>query len=241
MSAKVQYVSLLPHEFRTRMAACPIGYLPMGTLEWHGEHGALGTDALISSGLFTRVAEQFGGIVFPPLFLGPDRIRQEPDGTFLQGMDYADTTMPPRQLDGNCYWLPTGLFQLMLENIVVQARRAGFKALVADGHGPSRLVWDAWAPIWQAQHDIRLISVLRDVAPGWQSQVDHAAQNETSIMQALHPELVDLNQLPVDRQIYPQGVGGVDPRDASAEYGEACLVTSADLLIATLASLGLRR
>lgn len=241
MLAKVQYVSLLPHEFRTRMAACPIGYLPMGTLEWHGEHGALGTDALISSGLFTRVAQQFGGIVFPPLFLGPDRIRQEPDGTFLQGMDYADTTTPPRQLDGNCYWLPTGLFQLMLENIVVQARRAGFKALVADGHGPSRLVWDAWAPIWQAQHDIRLISVLRDVAPGWQSQVDHAAQNETSIMQALHPELVDLNQLLVDRQIYPQGVGGVDPRDASAEYGEACLATSADLLIATLASLGLRR
>jgi creatinine amidohydrolase len=241
MSDKVQYASLLPHEFRTRMAACPIGYLPMGTLEWHGEHGALGTDALISTGLFTRVAQQFGGIVFPPLFLGPDRIRREPDGMLLQGMDYADTTTPPRQLDGNCYWLPTGLFQLILENIIVQARRAGFKALVADGHGPSRLVWDAWASTWQAQHDIRLISVLRDVAPGWQSQVDHAAQNETSIMQALHPEFVDLSQLPTDRQIFPQGVSGVDPRDATPDYGDICLTTSINLLIATLTTLDLRR
>jgi creatinine amidohydrolase len=221
------------------MAECPIGYLPMGTLEWHGEHGALGTDALISSGVFTRVAQQFGGIVFPPLFLGPDRIRREPDGTLLQGMDYADTTTPPRQLDGNCYWLPTGLFQLILENIVVQARRAGFKALVADGHGPSRLVWDTWAPTWQTQYDIRLISVLRDVAPGWQSQIDHAALNETSIMQALHPELVDLSQLPTDRQIFPQGVGGRDPRDATPEYGDDCLNASVELLIATLTALDL--
>jgi len=221
------------------MAICPIGYLPMGTLEWHGEHGALGTDALISSGLFTRVAQQFGGIVFPPLFLGPDRIRRETDGTVLQGMDYADTTTPPRQLDGNCYWLPTGLFQLILENIVVQAQRAGFKALVADGHGPSRLVWDAWSTTWQTQHGIRLISVLRDVAPGWQSQVDHAAYNETSIMQALHPELVDLTQLPADRQIHPQGVSGRDPRDATPAYGDDCLNASAELLIATLATLDL--
>jgi len=239
MSANVHYASLLPHEFRTRMAICPIGYLPMGTLEWHGEHGALGTDALISSGLFTRVAQQFGGIVFPPLFLGPDRIRRETDGTVLQGMDYADTTTPPRQLDGNCYWLPTGLFQLILENIVVQAQRAGFKALVADGHGPSRLVWDAWSTTWQTQHGIRLISVLRDVAPGWQSQVDHAAYNETSIMQALHPELVDLTQLPADRQIHPQGVSGRDPRDATPAYGDDCLNASAELLIATLATLDL--
>lgn len=221
------------------MAECPIGYLPMGTLEWHGEHGALGTDALISSGVFTRVAQQFGGIVFPPLFLGPDRIRREPDGTLLQGMDYADTTTPPRQLDGNCYWLPTGLFQLILENIVVQARRAGFKALVADGHGPSRLVWDTWAPTWQTQYDIRLISVLRDVAPGWQSQIDHAALNETSIMQALHPELVDLSQLPADRQIFPQGVSGRDPRDATPAYGDTCLHASVELLIATLSALDL--
>jgi hypothetical protein len=32
-----------------------------------------GTNALIAEGVFVRTAQQFGGIVMPPLFLGPDR------------------------------------------------------------------------------------------------------------------------------------------------------------------------
>jgi hypothetical protein len=35
---KVRYDELLPHEFRKRLAERPIAYLPLGTLEWHGEH-----------------------------------------------------------------------------------------------------------------------------------------------------------------------------------------------------------
>ena len=84
---KVHYTELLPHEFRARLAQCSVGYLPLGTLEWHGEHCALGADALIAGGLFARAAHDFGGIVFPPLFLGPDRARREPDDTLLIGMD----------------------------------------------------------------------------------------------------------------------------------------------------------
>ena len=84
MPDNVQYTELLPHEFRARLAACPVGYLPLGTLEWHGEHCALGADALIAGGLFARAAQMFGGIVFPPLFLGPDRAQSAgeilPDG-----------------------------------------------------------------------------------------------------------------------------------------------------------------
>src|SRR5690242_11604323 len=95
--AKVEYLHLLPHEFRARLAARPVGYLPMGTLEWHGEQNALGADALQSHALFVRAAQRFGGIVFPPLFLGPDRAYAAPDGTVLIGMDYADVTTPHRQ------------------------------------------------------------------------------------------------------------------------------------------------
>ena len=39
---KVRYAELLPHEFRTRLAQRPVAYLPLGTLEWHGEHLPLG-------------------------------------------------------------------------------------------------------------------------------------------------------------------------------------------------------
>jgi len=230
----VQYLDLLPHQFRARLAACPVAYLPLGTLEWHGEHMALGSDALIAQGVFRRVAQELGGIVMPPLFLGPDRIRREADGTTLVGMEYAESTTPPRQLDGGCYWVPDGVFLQMLESIVVQVKRAGFKVLVADGHGPSRWLWGDYAPKWQAQHGLRLISVKHDIPQVWVSQIDHAAQNETSLLMALHPDLVDLTQLGTDRTIYPQGVGGVDPRDASVAHGEACLRTSADALHAVV-------
>jgi creatinine amidohydrolase len=178
---KVHYAELLPHEFRARIARCPVAYLPLGTLEWHGEHAALGTDAILSSGLFERAARQWGGIVLPPLFLGPDRARHAADGSMLIGMDYADTTTPPRQLDVSCYWLPEGLFLLLCEQIIGQARRAGFQVMVADGHGPSRWAWARNVDAWEARFQIRLVSAERDL-PGWRSQIDHAARNETSLL-----------------------------------------------------------
>jgi len=236
MSDAVRYTHLLPHQFRMRLAACPVAYLPLGTLEWHGEHMALGTDALIAEGVFLATATLYGGIVMPPLFLGPDRIRPSADG-YLVGMEYAETTTPARQLDGGCYWIPEGLFILMLEQIVAQVARAGFRVLVADGHGPSRRVWAQHAPQWQIQYGIRLVSVPNDIPSGWQSQMDHAAQNETSLMQALHPQLVDLAQLGTDRTVYPQGVGGVDPREASAALGHTYLSQSVALLVACLRQL----
>jgi creatinine amidohydrolase len=234
---KVHYAELLPHEFRTRLARCSVAYLPLGTLEWHGEHAALGADAILSSGVFERAARQFGGIVLPPLFLGPDRARQAADGSVLIGMDYADTTTPPRQLDGSCYWSPEGLFLLLCEQIISQARRAGFQMIVADGHGPSRWAWAHNVDAWEARFQVRLVSVERDL-PGWRSQMDHAARNETSLLLALRPDLVDLAQLADDRVVWPQGVGGEDPRDATAAYGEECLAASLALLGAHLRTLG---
>jgi creatinine amidohydrolase len=237
MPEKVHYAELLPHDFRTRLARCPVGYLPFGTLEWHGEHCALGADALISAGLFARAAQTLGGIVFPPLFLGPDRARREPDATLLIGMDYAETTTPAAQLDGSCYWVPEGLFLLMCESIIAQARRAGFSVLVADGHGPSRWAWGRHVDAWEAQYGIRLVSVDRDL-PGWRSQIDHAAKNETSLLLTLRPDLVDLTRLSPDRAVWPQGVGGEDPRDATVDHGVACIEACLALLEAHLRALG---
>jgi creatinine amidohydrolase len=237
MPEKIHYHELLPHEFRARMASCPVGYLPLGTLEWHGEHCALGADSLIAAGLFARAAQSFGGIVFPALSLGPDRAQPGPNSSLLVGMDYADTTTPARQLDGSCYWVSEGLFLLLCESIIGQAKRAGFRVLIADGHGPSRWAWARNVDAWEARHDIRLVSAERDL-PGWRSQIDHAAKNETSLMLALRPDLVDLTRLPVDRSIWPQGVGGEDPRDATADHGLACIDACLALLKARLQLLG---
>ena len=76
---KVLYEELCPEEFKERLKECPIAYLPLGTLEWHGPHLPLGADGIQPLGLFVRVAEKIGGIVLPTLFLGPDRFYHDKD------------------------------------------------------------------------------------------------------------------------------------------------------------------
>ena len=167
-----------------------------------------------------RAARRFGGIVFPPLFLGPDRTRVE-DGKVLQGMDCADpVTKPHQQLAGSCYWVSHGFFLQLVENVIAQAKRAGFHCMVADGHGPSRGAFCSNAKHWEEQFGIKLIGANYSIEEGWATQKDHAAKNETSLLMAAYPDLVDLSLLHEDRNEWPLGVGGEDPRDSSAEFGE---------------------
>jgi len=239
MTEKVHYEELLPYEFEARLAQRPVGYLPIGTLEWHGVQNALGADFIQSRGLFERAARRFGGIVLPPIWLGPDRITGQEDGPDLIGMDYANTTTPHRQLPGSCYWIPKGLFLSLVEAVLAQATRAGFKCIVADGHGPSRNAWADMVDAWEQQFDLTLISAKRDFPGKWRTQCDHAGRNETSVMMAVAPELVDLSQLPADRDEWPQGVGGEDPRDSSVEFGEELIEDTLALIGAKLDELGI--
>jgi creatinine amidohydrolase len=236
---KVRYAELLPHEFRKRLAERPIAYLPLGTLEWHGEHLPLGADALQSEGLMIECARRLGGIVMPPIYLGPDRARPTDDGKMLVGMDYADSPTPPRQLDGSCYWVPMGLHLLMVDAILAQLQRAGFRAVFADGHGPSRWSWVENLPERQTRFGLKLFGVTKDLSRFWKSQVDHAARNETSLVMHLRPDLVDLAQLPSSRSVWPQGVGGDDPRDATAAHGKECFEQSVELVRQMFAQAGL--
>lgn len=238
-ATKVRFEELLPHEFRKRLAQRPIAYLPLGTLEWHGEHLPLGSDAIQSKGLMVQCARQLGGIVMPPIYLGPDRAKPADDGKMLVGMDYADSTTPARQLDGSCYWVPAGFHLLMVDAILAQLKRAGFRAVFADGHGPSRWSWVENLPERQARFGLKLFGVTKGIAQPWKSQVDHAARNETSLMMHLRPELVDLSRLPPSRSTWPQGVGGEDPRDATAAYGKECLQKSVELVRRVFAEAGL--
>jgi len=239
MEPVVDFELLKPREFNQRLAERPVGYLPLGTLEWHGEHSVLGADSLQALELFRRAARQFGGIVFPPLWLGPDRIRIQEGGEALIGMDYDETTWPPRRLPGSCYWVSNALFALLLEAILVQAKRAGFRCIVADGHGPSRYLWADGVDTWEAQFNLKLVSAGRDFPDEWLSQIDHAGRNETSIMLAADPDLVDLARLPEDPDIWPQGVAGEDPRLSSAEYGERLLEDTLKLIGEQLDRLGI--
>ena len=50
----IQWELMLPEEFRTAFEALPVCFLPLGTVEWHGEHDALGLDSLKAHALCIR-------------------------------------------------------------------------------------------------------------------------------------------------------------------------------------------
>ena len=235
----VEYALLTPSDFRTRLAEAPIAYLPLGTLEWHGEHLPLGSDGLQSFSFMKDLARETGGIVLPMLFLGPDMMKTAGEKE-LYGMDYwlsqeeGKMHMAGQQLDGSAHWVPDELFHQIVEHSIKQLSRAGFKIIVAHGHGPStRHVIQHWEE-WEQKYGVQIYTCWswnirgeNDVEAseisgreGLGIMTDHAASNETSLMMYYYPELVRMDHLPSDTAQWPLAVAGKDPRlYASAELG----------------------
>lgn len=241
MAAKVLYQELTPQEFRQRIAAAPIAYLPLGTLEWHGEHLPIGSDGLQAKGFFVRLARQVGGIVLPMVFLGPDR-SEEVDGAELYGMDICRSEDPKKQyptgqLPGSAYWVPEETFKTLLDAILKQLSRAGFRIVVGHGHGPSTRYFGDHAEEWRETFGLHCLNChgSEHDAEGLGLQVDHAAMNETSLMMAMRPELVQMDRLPADPSQWPVAVGGKDPRlHASRELGRRVITLQLERMIGLL-------
>lgn len=225
---KVLYSEMTPKEFQHRLHDAPIAYLPLGTLEWHGEHLPLGSDGIQSQGFFEKLAHEVGGIVLPMLFLGPDR-KMYDDDRELYGMDFSDLTpdnptyYEKRQLDGSAYWVSDETFTLLLDATLKQLERAGFRIIVAHGHGPSTHHFIKTIPRWKEKYNLECFTCWGSEydKEGLGIMVDHAAMNETSLMMALRPDLVQMDALPKDLNEWPIGIGGKDPRvHASEELGQ---------------------
>jgi len=70
---QVRFERMVPAEIVARRDACSLAYLPVGALEWHGDHMPFGTDYLAVDWLTEQAARRFGGVVFPPLYYGDVR------------------------------------------------------------------------------------------------------------------------------------------------------------------------
>jgi len=250
----VEYAKLTPPDFRKRLADAPIAYLPLGTLEWHGEHLPLGSDGLQSFEFMKVLAREAGGIVLPMLHLGPDTMLMV-EGKELYGCDHwlsrpgSREYFPAQQLDGSAYWIPDDVFGSILENSIKQLVRAGFRIIVAHGHGPSNLhVIKHWRE-WEERYDVMIYTCWawnvrgeydkesdERAREGLGIMIDHAARNETSLMMYFYPELVQLENLPSDTAIWPKGVSGHDPRTtASPELGQEAVEYHVDRMKKILA------
>ncbi|MCL2708582.1 MAG: creatininase family protein [Defluviitaleaceae bacterium] len=237
MNESVRYAEITPAVFKRRIASAPIAYLPMGTLEWHGEHLPLGSDGLQAAGFFERLAKRIGGVVLPMIFLGPDMTSgpdgiagnncRDKDGRVRSGDEFYGMDIlghpegAPAKLTGSAYWVGDVFFMGLLENILFQLKRAGFKIVVAHGHGPSIHFFNRNRERWENEFGLRLTACYReDESDGLGLQGDHAGANETSCMMNFYPDLVHMENLDPDPDAWPLAVHGQDPRvHASAERG----------------------
>lgn len=68
MRSQVRFDRMVPADVVARRRACNLAYLPVGSLEWHGEHMPFGTDYFTVTYIAERAARRFGGVVFPPIY-----------------------------------------------------------------------------------------------------------------------------------------------------------------------------
>jgi creatinine amidohydrolase len=202
---KVRYEEMLPDELREVVRTAPVAYVPLGSLEWHGYHLAVGNDAIKVHEICMRAAEVTGGAVLPALFCG---VGGGHKGYFASIM-------------GEEAWIEPLLkrqFDLLAEH--------GFRVIVAvTGHYPGeqvQMVRRAAEAHTTQPGAARVIALPEyEAFPSDPRRGDHAAKWETSILWHLRPELVDMGKLTDGREDPLYGVFGEDPRDhASRELGE---------------------
>jgi creatinine amidohydrolase len=140
----------------------------------------------------------------------------------------------PAQLDGSAYWLPDESFLNLIDCIFQQLKRAGFKIIVAHGHGPSTAHVAKHEKEWLEKYGLTVLNCWGSEydGEGMGIQVDHAGMNETSLVMAIRPELVQMDRFSKEPEQIPTAVSGKDPRfHASREKGEKIIEMNLERMV----------
>ncbi len=244
METEVRYHMLRPAQIVERRKACPVAYIPIGAIEWHGVHNPVGADTLQAEGLALLCARRGGGLVFPPLYYGESRVEALMEANAADRERIAEQMgLSPDNFAAERQPFPATEqalnYHRLLLHILAEAESLGFElGVLVAGHYP--LIDHARAAALQfnkRQHSRRAGMLawacldylfLRD---RYDCAGDHAAGWETSHMLALHPQTVDLGLLP-PKGGKLVGVGGrMAPQDATAEFGRETLEAAAEAVI----------
>jgi creatinine amidohydrolase len=257
-----QIALLRPDQILSEIHRCPLAYLPVGPLEWHGPHLPLGMDALNAEKVAQLAAERTGGLVFPTFYWGTERERSpemlrwlgfEGD-EWIVGMDFPANSLPSM-------YATEEIFAVLIREQLRLAAQMGFKAIaVITGHAAENqiAVLQRLAAEFTARGPARVEVFLPFVTNSEGiMEVGHASRIETAVMMALHPQSVDLSGLPPSSELlrnidwaivdYPTFLGHPtpdhtvsaddDPRQASAEMGWKTVHQTVDQIVFQIQSL----
>ncbi|MBI3946787.1 MAG: creatininase family protein [Armatimonadetes bacterium] len=171
----VDYAGMFVKEFREALAENPTAWVPIGLLEWHGEHIALGCDLIGARESCRLLARTYGGIVLPPTYFSRPGFSAY-EGTIDFPLEVAAPTL-------------TALLQ--------QLEKVGFKtAVLLSFHGGS--VQEKMLALAREEYEkegsIRVVTVIPFTLVAMPETSSHATPVETAVLRALCPEAVDVSR-----------------------------------------------
>jgi len=248
---EVRFEMLRPAQLRAELARCPLVFLPVAPLEYHGPHLPVGMDPINATQCALEACRRLGkGVVMPTLYMGTERER--PDwmleslgfrkGDWVVGMDFPTATW-------SSHYYQEHLFGLMVASTLEMLISQRYKTIViVNGHG-------AWNQLQTLDRLAQHYSHVTDARVVWRLAISgdvseknlagHADVFETSLMMYFEKavfggqKVVDLSALPdrsvpiryVDFSIVdgpgfstepsPGRIVRTDPRDASVEKGRS--------------------
>lgn len=230
----MRYELMLPHQIRAAIDAGWPVVLPLGPLEYHGEHMSVGMDTLAVVKCVERLEQEIDMVVLPTFYYGAASYAVEGPEDGKGSVQVEAEHLIPVARDMFRSFLRIGFrnvhffihhqsenfYQGMPTDLAFRtaARTAIFEFLEAErgeGWWGANTMASYYAdhekgadPFnWIRGHPLMDAAIIREYA------FDHAGIGETSLMMELCPESVDMEHLATDRWYLESA------RDASREFG----------------------
>ena len=215
--------------------------IPIGTIEYHGPHCALGCDSYVSMGLLDKLAERKEIVIAPPVWYGVASyaVGGPENGTVHIDVDiyenYIYSILKSMLYGGfrNIYMVihhqyEDGSLMPMTLACMKAAKKITMEYLEdvrGQGWWGSNAMKDYYDNLDGSDNPFNWIKTLCTMSPEVQKATgyDHAGKFECSILSALYPECVDLSKIPTSDAWFIQSAV-----DASPELGAKMVELSLD-------------
>jgi creatinine amidohydrolase len=135
---EIRYEWLRPDELAAERARCPLVFLPVGPLEYHGPHLPVGMDAINAAFVAREACRSLGrGVVYPTVHAGTEREREPwmleslgfPRDAWIVGMDFPTARW-------RSHYASEHVFGLLLANDIEGLVAQGYRVVaIVNGHG----------------------------------------------------------------------------------------------------------
>lgn len=227
------------YDARVRDGGTPI-LIPIGSMEQHGHHMPMHVDVLLPTEFARRVAQAIGALVAPPFTYGYKSHQKSGGGNHLPGTTSLDgATLVAALRDVIKEFARHGVRRICLVNghfenswFIVEGIDLALRELRWEGVSDMKIVVLSY---WDFVDKATIARLYPGGFTGW--DLEHGGVLETSLMLALHPDLVEIERAidheparfppydvyPVNPSWTPPSGTLSSPREASREKGEILL------------------